>query len=333
VISPPDGRADFRLHGTLIKDVPWVCALLVTLAILICILAGISLRDKNAYSPVVNVNVGQFNMISAIMLMTWFGWGYAICSRWFLSHGINYVDVLNLGAPPMVDLFRPQRYLSALGIARLTSVIALIQGVSLCILISLWRFKYYYESAAIVVLVFIFHLWFLVVPLGFERDSRLALRTTLLRCCAAPFVHVFFLDNVVGDILTSAQGKCPVAPPQFNNTNWYLLLTLLCSVALSRIELSLCSLVAGSWWKDDISPSFAQTEPAVAFSSQCSSSSGIQTFLILPLLSILPFWIRFLQVFLRVLLYEFFVIFFIFSACENGGINGLILDGKKQEIL
>jgi hypothetical protein len=67
----------------------------------------------------------------------------------------------------------------------------------------------YHASSAVVFVVFCFHLLFLVVPIGFERDSRSALRTTLLRCVAAPFFQVLFLDNIVGDVLTSAQGNIP----------------------------------------------------------------------------------------------------------------------------
>ncbi len=69
------------------------------------------------------------------------------------------------------------------------------------------------------------------------------------------------------------------------------------SVAISRIELSLCSLFYGLWWVEDISPSFASTIPAFSGSTQCLSSSKIQQLYILPFFNILPFWIRFLQVF------------------------------------
>ena len=72
----------------------------------------------------------------------------------------------------------------------------------------------------------------------------------------------------------------------------------LVSVALTRIELSFCSLTQGLWWVNDISASFSMTEPAFAPSPQCSGSSQIQQFYVVPIINILPFWIRFLQVIL-----------------------------------
>jgi hypothetical protein len=159
---------------------------------------------------VVNVNIGQFNLISALMLLTWFGWGYALCSKVLRGYSINYVVALNLDLPQFADPARPQRHLSALGVARLMSVIALSQGISLAFSIAFWRYLNFNASSAVCCVLLCFHICFLLVPRGFERDSRLALRTTLLRCFAAPFCHVFFLDNIVGDVLTSAQSSCPV---------------------------------------------------------------------------------------------------------------------------
>ncbi len=208
VISPSGNKATARLHGTLLKDVLCVSAMLLTLAVLVIILVGLSLRSDGADAPVINVNLGQFNMIVALMLLTWFGWGYATCSKIFYDVGINYVVVLNLDLPS-IDPSRRGRYLSALGIARMTAIIALLQGVSLVFSIIFWRYFQYHASSAVVLLVCCFHVLFLLVPIGFERDSRLALRTTLLRCVAAPFFQVLFLDNIVGDVLTSAQGNFP----------------------------------------------------------------------------------------------------------------------------
>ena len=209
VISPPGNKGDARLHGTLLKDLPWIGAVFVTFAVLMSILFGLMLRNYGADAPVVNVNLGQFNMIAALMLLTWFGWGYAVSLKIFYGNAINYVDVLNLGTPPIADPARHERYLSPLGVARLTATIALIQGISLGLVIVLWRNRHFDTSAAVVLLVLFLHLCFLFVPRGFERDSRMALRTTLLRCFAAPWCHVLFIDNVVGDVLTSAQGNAP----------------------------------------------------------------------------------------------------------------------------
>jgi hypothetical protein len=212
VISPSENNLDARLHGTLLKDIPSVSAVLVTLGVLVSIFIGLTLRYDGASAPVINVNLGQFNMIAALMLLTWFGWGYATCSKFFYDFGINYVVILNLGSP-LIDPLHRERYLSALGVARLTAIISLLQGVSLALCIVFWRYSQFEASSVVVLLVFGFHLLFLLFPGGFERDSRLALRTTLLRCFAAPFFHVLFLDVMVGDVLTSCQGNfsrfCP----------------------------------------------------------------------------------------------------------------------------
>jgi len=221
VISP-SGNNNSRLHGTLLKDLPWIGAVFVTFAVLMSILFGIMLRNYGEDAPVVNVNLGQFNMIAALMLLTWFGWGYAVSSRFFYGSAINYVDVLNLGTPPIADPSRRERYLSPLGVARLTATIALMQGVSLGIGITLWRNRHFHASAAVVLLVLFLHLCFLFVPRGFERDSRLALRTTLLRCFAAPWCHVLFIDNVVGDVLTSAQGNALISFARWCDLEFYL---------------------------------------------------------------------------------------------------------------
>lgn len=205
VISPSENNLDARLHGTLLKDIPSVSAVLVTLGVLVSIFIGLILRYDGADAPVINVNVGQFNMIAALMLLTWFGWGYATCSKFFYDFGINYVVILNLGSP-LMDPLRRERYLSALGVARLTAIISLLQGISLALCIVFWRYSQFAASSFVVLLVFGFHLLFLLFPGGFERDSRLALRTTVLRCFAAPLFHVLFLDVMVGDMLTSCQG-------------------------------------------------------------------------------------------------------------------------------
>jgi hypothetical protein len=212
VISPTGKHADARVHGTLLKDLPWISAVLVTLAVLCSIIVGIGLSRHGADAPVINVNIGQFNMIAGLMLLTWFGWGYALCCRFFYAHGINYLLCLNLGTPPIADPSRPERYLSALGVARLTAVVALMQGLTVVLCIALWRHTHFEASAVVVLIVFLLHLGFLSVPRLFERDSRLALRSTLLRCLAAPFCQVLFIDNVVGDILTSSQGMLPPLP-------------------------------------------------------------------------------------------------------------------------
>lgn len=68
-------------------------------------------------------------------------------------------------------------------------------------------------------------------------------------------------------------------------------------VALSRIQLSICSLFEGRWWMNDISSSFASTTAAATPSAVCSSSSNLQLFYAFPAINILPFWIRFFQVF------------------------------------
>jgi hypothetical protein len=208
VMLPSGNNVNSRLHGTFLKDVFIVSAAFATLSVLVSILIGLALRDRGADAPVINVNVGQFHMIAALMLLTWFGWGYAMCSHCFYRYEINYVVILNLNSPE-IDSSRSERYLSALGVARMTAVIALWQGVSLALNIFFWRYTQFDASAAVVLLALYLHLHFLLVPIGFERYSRLALRTTLLRCLAAPFFQVIFLDNIVGDVLTSAQGKHP----------------------------------------------------------------------------------------------------------------------------
>jgi hypothetical protein len=211
VISPSGKHVDARLHGTLLKDVPWIGAVLVTLGVLFIIIIGLMLRHHGADAPIVNVNIGQFNMIAGLMLLTWFGWGYAVCCKFFYAHDINYVVGLNLGTPPIADPSRPERYLSALGVARLTALIAVLQGLSLVMCIALWRYLHFDASAVVVFLVFLFHIFFLLIPRLFERDSRLALRSTILRCLAAPLFQVLFIDNVVGDVLTSSQGEYPLS--------------------------------------------------------------------------------------------------------------------------
>jgi hypothetical protein len=209
-LVPPSGaHANARVHGTLLKDLPWISAVFVTLAVLIGIIVGLALSRHGEQAPVVNVNIGQFNMIAGLMLLTWFGWGYALCCKIFYAFGINYVLCLNLGTPPIADASRPERYLSALGVARLTAIIALLQGLTLVMCIAAWRSLHFKESAVVVLLVSVFHVSFLLVPRLFERDARLALRSTLFRCLAAPFFHVLFIDNIVGDVLTSSQGRFP----------------------------------------------------------------------------------------------------------------------------
>ena len=54
VISPPGNKGDARLHGTLLKDLPWIGAVFVTFAVLMSILFGLMLRNYGADAPVVN---------------------------------------------------------------------------------------------------------------------------------------------------------------------------------------------------------------------------------------------------------------------------------------
>lgn len=298
VISPSGNNANARLHGTLVKDVPWIAAVFVTLAVLIVLIAGLLSRHHGADALVVNVNIGQFNLISALMLLTWFGWGYALCSKVLHGYSINYVVTLNLDLPPFADPARPPRHLSALGVARLTSAIALSQGISLGFSMVFWRYLSFSASSAVGCMLLCFHICFLLVPRGFERDSRMTLRTTLLRCFAAPFCHVFFLDNIVGDVLTSAQSNFPVLLFSlcFEFSGHVFVIHSFFSVAITRISLSLCTLFEGLWWVNDFSPSFGSTAPSISSSTVCSSRSDFQLFYFIPIISIFPFWIRFFQV-------------------------------------
>eukprot|EP01138_Halocafeteria_seosinensis_P015804 gb/GECG01016128.1/.p1 GENE.gb/GECG01016128.1/~~gb/GECG01016128.1/.p1 ORF type:complete len:498 (+),score=40.29 gb/GECG01016128.1/:1-1494(+) len=160
---------------------------------------------------------GQYYLLTALIMFTLFGWGYAMDVRLWMRSGINYARVFNL---------KGGYVLRRSGIARLSAILASFQlaAAAVCFVIG-WRDTQYNGIAtALLLVLLVSHILFFTLPGVLHPQSRFFLGRVLLQCFAAPFAYpVTFVANVVADILTSA------------------------GTAIYRFQYGLCSLATTGW--------------------------------------------------------------------------------------
>lgn len=169
---------------------------------------------------------GQYYFLTALIMFTLFGWGYAFDIRLWLAARINYAKVFGL---------KGHYVLRRSGIARLSAVLASFQLASAVVCFALaWREPDYMAvGTAFLIAALLVHICFFLSPKGLHPESRLFLGKVLLACFCVPFAFpVTFVANVVADVLTSAGS------------------------AIYRFQYGLCALFTSAWLHPGISDDY-----------------------------------------------------------------------------